>query len=55
MKQTVLRSLPGLSGFHMVGQWTMPFSGTVMAALSGRQLIQLMCKRSCRPFVTSTP
>lgn len=55
MKQTALRSLSGLSGFHMVGQWTMPFSGTVMAALSGRQLIQLLCKRNGRPFVTSTP
>ncbi len=55
MKQAVLRSLPGLSGFHMVGQWTRPFSGTVMAALSGRQLIQLLCKQSGRPFVTSTP
>ncbi len=55
MKRTMLRSLPGLSSFHMVGQWTTPFSGTVMAALSGRQLVQLLCKRSGRPFVTSTP
>jgi phytoene dehydrogenase-like protein len=54
MKQTMLRSLPGLSGFHMVGQWTVPFSGTAMAALSGRQLIQLLCKRNGKPFVTST-
>jgi phytoene dehydrogenase-like protein len=53
-KQGVLHSLPGLSGFHMVGQWTRPFSGTVMAALSGRQLIQLLCKRSGMPFVTSS-
>ena len=55
MKQTMLRSLPGLSGFHMVGQWTVPFSGTVMAALSGRQLVQLLCRRSGKPFVTSAP
>jgi phytoene dehydrogenase-like protein len=55
MKQPVLRSLPGLSSFHMVGQWTRPFSGTVMAALSGRQLIQVLCKQSGRPFATSTP
>jgi phytoene dehydrogenase-like protein len=55
MKQGVLHSLPGLSGFHMVGQWTRPFSGTVMAALSGRQLIQLLCKRDGKPFVTSRP
>ena len=54
-KRTILRSLPGLSGFHMVGQWTVPFSGTVMAALSGRQLIQLLCKRNGRPFETSAP
>jgi phytoene dehydrogenase-like protein len=53
-KQTGLRRLPGLSGFHMVGQWTVPFAGTVLSALSGRQLIQLLCKRSGRPFVTST-
>jgi len=52
-KQTMLRSLPGLSGFHMVGQWTTPFAGTVMSALSGRQLIQLLCKRSGKPFETS--
>ncbi len=53
MKQTSLRSLPGLSDFYMVGQWTVPFSGTVMAALSGRQLIQLLCKQSGQPFLTS--
>jgi phytoene dehydrogenase-like protein len=52
MKQTMLRSLPGLSGFYMVGQWTAPFTGTVMAALSGRQLIQLLCKQSGKYFVT---
>jgi phytoene dehydrogenase-like protein len=52
-RQAMLRSLPGLSGFYMVGQWTIPFSGTVMAALSGRQLIQLLCKRNGKPFMTS--
>lgn len=51
-KQTPVRSLPGLSDFYMAGQWTRPFSGTVMAALSGRELIQLLCKQSGRPFVT---
>lgn len=51
-KQTALRSLPGLSGFHMVGQWTVPFAGTIMSALSGRQLIQILCKQDGRTFVT---
>ena len=50
-----LRSLPGLSGFYMVGQWTKPYAGTVESALTGRQLIQLLCKWSGRPFVTSAP
>jgi phytoene dehydrogenase-like protein len=52
-KRTMLRTLPGLSDLHMVGQWTGPFTGTVMAALSGRQLIQMLCKRDKTPFVTS--
>ena len=52
-KRTVLRTLPGLSDLYMVGQWTAPFTGTIMAALSGRQLIQILCKRDKTPFVTS--
>ena len=54
-KQTTLRSLPGLSDFYMVGQWTVPFSGTVMAALSGRQLLQWLCRQEGRPFMSSSP
>jgi phytoene dehydrogenase-like protein len=51
-KRTLLRALPGLSGLYMAGQWTAPFTGTVIAALSGRQLIQLLCKQNRMPFVT---
>jgi phytoene dehydrogenase-like protein len=47
-----IRSLPGLEGIHMIGQWTAPFTGTVLAALTGRQVIQLMCKKEKRRFVT---
>ncbi len=54
-KRTLLRTLPGLSGLHMVGQWTAPFTGTVIAALSGRQLIQLLCKQNKTAFVASLP
>jgi phytoene dehydrogenase-like protein len=53
-KQAMLRSLPGLSGLYMVGQWTGPFTGTVIAALSGRQFVQLLCKKNKMPFVTSS-
>jgi phytoene dehydrogenase-like protein len=51
-KQTFLRTLPHLSGLYMVGQWTAPFTGAAIAALSGRQLIQLLCKRNKTAFVT---
>jgi phytoene dehydrogenase-like protein len=46
-----LRSLPGLEGLNMAGQWTAPFTGTVIAAMSGRQIIQLMCKKEGKKFV----
>ncbi len=51
-KRTVLRTLPGLSDLYMVGHWTAPFTGTVMGVLTGRQLIQMLCKYDKRPFVT---
>jgi phytoene dehydrogenase-like protein len=53
MNQTPVRNLVGLSDLYMVGQWTVPFAGTVLAALSGRQLIELLCKHDKRAFVTS--
>ncbi len=48
-----VRTLPGLAGLHMAGQWTTTFSGTVIAALSGRQVIQLLCSKAGKKFVTS--
>ena len=47
------RALPGLANFQMVGQWTAPFTGTVMAALSGRQAIQLLCRKDKKRFTTT--
>ena len=48
-----IRELPGLGGLNMVGQWTTTFSGTVLAALSGRQVIQLMCRKEGKKFVSN--
>lgn len=47
-----IRTLPGLEGLHMVGQWTMPFTGTVLAAMSGRQVIQLICRKEGKKFIS---
>ena len=54
MDRRLRRTLPGLDNLCMVGHWTAPFAGTVIAALSGRQLIQILCKKERRNFVTKT-
>lgn len=48
-------TLPGLQRFYMAGQWTAPFAGTVISALTGRQVAQLLCHRDGRSFVTTEP
>jgi len=52
-KQNPLRSLPGLSELYTIGQWTAPFTGTVIAALTGRQLVELLCRKDRKKFITS--
>ncbi len=47
-----LRSLPGLQNLFVAGQWTAPFTGTVIAALSGRQITQLICHKEGKKFKT---
>lgn len=48
------RTLPGLEGFHMAGQWTGGI-GVSTAAIHGSKAIQTICKRDGRSFVTSVP
>jgi phytoene dehydrogenase-like protein len=50
-----IRTIPGLEGIYMAGQWTSPFTGTVIAALSGRQVIQVMCRKEGKKFATRMP
>jgi len=47
-----IRTLPGLEGLQMVGQWTTRYTGTVLAALTGRQAIQLICHDEGKSFNT---
>jgi phytoene dehydrogenase-like protein len=49
------KTLPGLADFYMVGQWVMPGGGLPPAVLSGRNVVQILCKRDKKKFVTSTP
>ena len=49
------KSLPGLNDFYMAGQWVEPGGGVPAAALSGRNIIQIICKRDKKPFITRIP
>jgi len=49
------KTLPGLGNFYMAGQWVDPPGGTPGAAMSGRYVTQIICKKDKKKFVTSTP
>jgi len=46
------KTLPGLENFYMVGQWT-GMIGLSTAAISARKLVETLCRRGKRPFVTT--
>jgi phytoene dehydrogenase-like protein len=48
------KTLPGLDNFYMAGQWVEPGGGLPTAAMSGRNVTQIICKRDKKPFVTTT-
>ena len=49
------KTLPGLNNFYMAGQWVEPGGGVPTAAMSGRNVIQIICKRDKKTFVTNLP
>lgn len=49
------RTLPGLANFYMAGQWVMPGGGVPPCLYSGRHVVQILCHRDRRRFVTSVP
>jgi phytoene dehydrogenase-like protein len=53
--QRMSKTLPGLDGFYMIGQWVEPGGGLPTAAMSARNVMQIICKRDKKPFVTSVP
>ncbi|NHJ47559.1 MAG: NAD(P)/FAD-dependent oxidoreductase [Asgard group archaeon] len=48
----VEKELPNLCNFFMVGHWVQPGGGVPMVFLSGRTLVQIICKRAKKPFKT---
>ncbi|MFC2068032.1 phytoene desaturase family protein [Chloroflexota bacterium] len=49
------KTLPGLENFYMAGQWVEPGGSTSKAAMSGRNVTQIICKNDKKKFVASTP
>jgi len=49
------RTLPGLDNFYMIGHWTTPGGGLPPAVSGGRHVIQLICKKDKKRFVTTEP
>ncbi|MFC1888468.1 phytoene desaturase family protein [Thermodesulfobacteriota bacterium] len=47
------KTLPGLSNFYMIGQWVEPGGGVPLAAVSGRNIAQILCKRDKKSFITT--
>jgi phytoene dehydrogenase-like protein len=56
LRMRLTKTLPGLKNFYMAGQWVEPGGGGVpTAAMSGRNVTQIICKGDKKKFVTSTP
>jgi phytoene dehydrogenase-like protein len=55
LRMHMSKTLPGLDNFYMAGQWVEPGGGLPTAAMSGRNVTQIICKRDKRLFVTTKP
>lgn len=49
------KTVPGLEGFYLSSMWTNAPGGLPIAAEAGRGVIQLLCARDRKRFVTTTP
>lgn len=47
------KTLPGLQNFQMCGQWVEPGGGLPPSVMSGRRLVQTLCKEDAKRFQTS--
>jgi phytoene dehydrogenase-like protein len=51
MLRGVPKTLPRLANFFMAGQWVEPGGSVPLAAMSGHNAVQLICRQDGRPFV----
>ena len=55
MMMRMSKTLPGLRNFYMAGQWVEPGGGVPTAAISGRNVIKMICKQDKKQFATQIP
>lgn len=55
MLKPMSMTLPGLKNFFMCGQWVMPGGGLPTGVMSGRQLVQTLCKEDKVKFQATIP
>lgn len=51
MVRGMRKTLPGLRNFYMAGQWVEPGGTVPIVAMSGRNVIQMICHADHRPFI----
>lgn len=52
MGRGMSKTLPGLRGFYMIGQWVEPGGNVELSAASGRDIIKDICGAAGKPFHT---
>lgn len=55
MRLRMSKTLPGLENFYMVGQWVSPGGGLPSGVITGNHVVQIICKRDKKPFITTVP
>ncbi len=55
LRMRLKKTLPGLKNFYMVGQWVEPGGSLPKVAISGRNVIQIICHKDKKEFITLTP
>jgi phytoene dehydrogenase-like protein len=49
------KTMPGLEAFYMAGQWLIPGGGLPKALKTGRDVVQMICKKGGKIFQTTFP
>jgi phytoene dehydrogenase-like protein len=55
LRMQMKNTLPGLDNFYMIGQWVAPGGGLPSGIVTGRQVVQIICRRDGKKFVTTLP